>query len=339
EIEISTEKFVTALAGQHHFNTHGLDNPCQKIHWCRCSYSGNVIGFQMVNDITDGIQAFLNSEMNLVMYGTDVLCSFLRSYQIGRSFQTDCKTVQTRIPRLLLIATFNTVSCILGCYCCDNGRVQSATKQNAIGYITHQLAVYRCFQTFPYFTDIRYIIFHTVIFFPITVIPFLHFKTFGTKQEMTRQKNFYGFANSLQSLQLRSDIVISIAVPALIQRTNSHMVPPYEIYPICRIIECEGKYAVQFFQKILAVTTVKCQNNFAVGLCEELIVRKFCTQLPVVIYFAVYSQDYLAVFGKKRLFTGCRVYDGQTFMGEDYIFVLKNTAPVRTAVPDFSGHL
>ena len=54
----------------------------------------------------------------------------------------------------------------------------------------------------------------------------------------------------------------------------------------------------------------------------------------MVIYLAVDGEDQFAVFASQRLSAGCRIDDGEAFMGEDGGFSLIDAAPVRAAVTD-----
>lgn len=58
----------------------------------------------------------------------------------------------------------------------------------------------------------------------------------------------------------------------------------------------------------------------------------------MVIYLAVDGEDQFAVFASQRLSAGCRIDDGEAFMGEDGGFSLIDAAPVRAAVTDTFTH-
>ena len=74
KIQIATKHLIGALAGKHHFNTHGLYLTCHKIHRCGCADRGNVKSFKMINNIIYRVGALLYCEYNFVMNGPDVLC-------------------------------------------------------------------------------------------------------------------------------------------------------------------------------------------------------------------------------------------------------------------------
>lgn len=52
----------------------------------------------MVDNITNGIKAFLHGEVNFMMHGAEVVSHFLGRLQVRRTFQTDRKRVQLWPP-------------------------------------------------------------------------------------------------------------------------------------------------------------------------------------------------------------------------------------------------
>lgn len=52
----------------------------------------------MVDNITNGIKAFLDGEVNFMMHGAEVASHFLGRLQVRRTFQTDRKRVQLWPP-------------------------------------------------------------------------------------------------------------------------------------------------------------------------------------------------------------------------------------------------
>ena len=51
EIEVSTEDLVTSLSRQDHLDSHSFDLSAEQVHGRACSDSGDIVGFQVVNDI------------------------------------------------------------------------------------------------------------------------------------------------------------------------------------------------------------------------------------------------------------------------------------------------
>lgn len=52
----------------------------------------------MIDNITNGIKAFLHGEVNFMVHGAEVVSHFLGRLQVRRTFQTDRKRVQLWPP-------------------------------------------------------------------------------------------------------------------------------------------------------------------------------------------------------------------------------------------------
>ncbi|MPN46324.1 hypothetical protein SDC9_193910 [bioreactor metagenome] len=83
EIKIASEYLVGAFTGKHHLHAHGFNIPGNQVHRRTGTHRGYVVGLDMVDDITDGIEAFLYSILYLVVDGADVFGHFPGSSQIG----------------------------------------------------------------------------------------------------------------------------------------------------------------------------------------------------------------------------------------------------------------
>ena len=95
EIQVAAENLVGTLAREYHLNTHRLDDTCQQIHRCRGTNGGYIVGLDIVDDITDGIEPLLNSIVDLVMNRSDMISHQLCLGEIGSTLKTDGKGVQT----------------------------------------------------------------------------------------------------------------------------------------------------------------------------------------------------------------------------------------------------
>ena len=95
EVEITSEYLVGTLARKHHLDTHAADDSRQEIHRGRSTHGGNIVGLDEIDDITDGIQAFLDGVVDFVMHGSDVLGHQSCLCQIRRTLQTHSEGVQT----------------------------------------------------------------------------------------------------------------------------------------------------------------------------------------------------------------------------------------------------
>ena len=94
EVEITSEYLIGTLARKYHLDTHASDDSRQEIHRGRSTYGGNIVGLDEVDDITDGIQSFLNGVVDFMMHGSDVLGYQSCLRQIRRTLQAHGKGVQ-----------------------------------------------------------------------------------------------------------------------------------------------------------------------------------------------------------------------------------------------------
>ena len=96
EIEVTTENLVGTLTTEHHLDTHRLDDTSQQVHRRRGTNGGDVVGFNEIDDVTDGIETFLNGIVDFVVHSTDMVGYHLGLGKIGSALQTYGKRVQTR---------------------------------------------------------------------------------------------------------------------------------------------------------------------------------------------------------------------------------------------------
>ena len=82
EIEISSENLITTLSAQHHLDTHCLDLPTQQVHRGTCTHGGHIVGFKVVDDIGNSVQALLHCEDILVVYGAEIVGDLTGSEEI-----------------------------------------------------------------------------------------------------------------------------------------------------------------------------------------------------------------------------------------------------------------
>lgn len=96
EVEVAAEHFVRTFAGKHHFDAHGFNFPRHQVHRRRGANSGHIVGFDVIDNVADGIQPFLDGKVNFVVHGAEVVGHLLRRFQVRRAFQTDRERVQLR---------------------------------------------------------------------------------------------------------------------------------------------------------------------------------------------------------------------------------------------------
>lgn len=83
EVEVTAEYFISSFAAQYHLDTHALDNTCQQIHRGRGADGGDIVSFDVIDDIADGIQSFLNGVVDFVVDGSDKIGYFTCFGQVG----------------------------------------------------------------------------------------------------------------------------------------------------------------------------------------------------------------------------------------------------------------
>ena len=88
EIKITSEDLIGTLTREHHFDTHRLDDACQKIHGRRGADCRYIVGFDEIDDVADGIESFLNGVVDFVMHGSDMISNEFGLCQIRRAFQS-----------------------------------------------------------------------------------------------------------------------------------------------------------------------------------------------------------------------------------------------------------
>ena len=96
EIEVAAENLVGTFAAEHHLDTHRFDDACQQVHRCGGTDGGDIVGFNEIDDITDGVEPFLNGVVDLVVHGADMIGDEFGFCQVGGTFQSYGKRVQTR---------------------------------------------------------------------------------------------------------------------------------------------------------------------------------------------------------------------------------------------------
>ena len=69
EVKVAAEDLVAALAGEHHLDAHGLDLARQQVHGRRGADRGDVEALEVVDDVRQGVEAFLDGEVDLVVVG------------------------------------------------------------------------------------------------------------------------------------------------------------------------------------------------------------------------------------------------------------------------------
>ena len=95
EVEIAAEDLVGTLAREHHFDSHRLDDASQQVHGRRSTHGGDIVGFDEIDDVADGIKTFLNGIVDFVVNGADMVGYNLGFGEVGSTLQSYGKRVQT----------------------------------------------------------------------------------------------------------------------------------------------------------------------------------------------------------------------------------------------------
>jgi hypothetical protein len=91
---LTTKHLVSPLSTQHHLDTHRLDLPTKQVHGRRRSDCRHIECLEVVNDLGNGVETFLDSEGVFVVDCAEEVCCFARGNQIGRSDKTNGEGVE-----------------------------------------------------------------------------------------------------------------------------------------------------------------------------------------------------------------------------------------------------
>ena len=75
-----------------------------KIHRGRGANGGDIVSLDVVNDVADSVQSFLDGIVDFMMHGSDKAGHFAGFYQVGRTFQTDGKGMELRPPGIFFMS-------------------------------------------------------------------------------------------------------------------------------------------------------------------------------------------------------------------------------------------
>lgn len=126
EVEVASENLVGSLSGEDHLDAHRLDVAGHEVHRGGGPDGGYVIGLDVVDDVPQGIDAFLHGEVDLVVDGADVVSDLLCLLEIRSPLEADGEGVELRPPCAGLAAFLDSaVSELLG-DSGDDGGVKAA---------------------------------------------------------------------------------------------------------------------------------------------------------------------------------------------------------------------
>ena len=295
EIEITAENLVGTLAAQHHLNAHRFYDAGQKVHRRACANGCNIVCLNMINNIANGIQTFLNGVVHLVVDGAQVLGHHAGLRQIGRALYADGKRVQTRPPGIGFVASLDSLCGIhIG-----NGRnyrtVQSAREQNSVGHVAHQLALDGGLQRVAKCGRIGTAVFNCLILKPVARPPALH-TALAAAVVMAWQEGLVAVAEAFESLEFAGRIHSSVGIEPNVERNDADWVAGNQKLVAFFVVKGKGENAVQIFQKVDSLFFIQGENDFAVGpRLESVGVGHLLANLLVVVNLTVDGQNLLAV--------------------------------------------
>ena len=213
EIEIASENLIGAFSAEHHLYAHRLDDASQQIHRRRSTHGGNIVSLDVIDDVADGIKTFLNGIIDFMVDSTDVVGNEACLCQVGSTFQTNGKRVQTgpvgTSAAIILYAVFTE---LLGNGRDDTG-VETAGEKYAVRHVGHQLPTDSILKGIVNDLHAGFVILYRLIFKPVTLIIALHSR-FLAPIVMSGQERLIMFTLTLKGFEFRCDIDRSVIVVA-----------------------------------------------------------------------------------------------------------------------------
>ena len=77
EVEVTAKQFVRAFTAQHHLDAHGLDFAGHEVHRSGCADGGDIIGLDVADHFAQGVETFLDGEVQRVVHRADGIGHFL----------------------------------------------------------------------------------------------------------------------------------------------------------------------------------------------------------------------------------------------------------------------
>jgi hypothetical protein len=96
EVKVTAKDLVGSFAGQDHLDTHGLDLSGKKVHGCGCADSRDVVCLEVIDDVLDCVETFLNGEGVFVVHGAQKVGRRARRDEVGGTGQADGERVKPR---------------------------------------------------------------------------------------------------------------------------------------------------------------------------------------------------------------------------------------------------
>ena len=211
EIQIATEHFVGSFATQNHFDTHAFDDAGKEIHRGRSTYGRYIVGLDIIDNVAEGVQTFLDRVVDLVVDGSDRIGYLAGGDQVGGTFQADGERMKLRPPGIGFTSGLDTLG---GIFLGDGGsnrRIQATGKEHAIRYVAHQLALHGSFESVMEFFYAGGVVFHVFVIHPVADVPFRKVRIFAVKVVAGLELVVDG-GEAFQTFQFGGDEKMSVVV-------------------------------------------------------------------------------------------------------------------------------
>lgn len=314
EVKVTAEHLVRTFAAEYHLDAHAFDDTCQQIHGGGGADSGYVVSLNEIDDVADSIEAFLNGIVYLVMHGTDMTGHFASFNQVGSTLQADGEGMELRPPGICLVVCLDAFGGIFLGDGRDDGRIESATEQDTVGDVGHQLALYGGFKCVVHSRDLcavgcpayrsrrgitfggrSVVVLHSGIVHPVAGVPAVHLALAPTVVVAGKERLVL-VAETLKGFQLTAEVDVSILVASYIKGYHADGVAGDEVIVRLFVIEGKGEDAVQFFEEADAFVFVKGKDDFAVGTGLEGVFSGIAgTDVAMVVNLAIDGKHLFAV--------------------------------------------
>ena len=263
EVEITAEDFVGSLAGEHHLDAHGFDDASEEIHRSGGAHGRHIVGFDVSDDVVDGVQSFLDGVVNFVVNRSDVVGDFSCFGKVGCSFESDGEGVEARPPCVLAVSAFHAACGKFACHGRDDGTVETAGEEDAVGHVAHELSLDRSLECFAQFADGGGVVGDGFIVFPVAFVPTFH-ASLASEIVVSREEGFVAFAESFKCFEFAGAIDFSVRVKSDVERNHADGVACDEEVVLFFVVEREGKDAVEVFEEVDSFFAIEGEDDFAV---------------------------------------------------------------------------
>ena len=264
EIQVSPENLIRPFPRKDHLDAHGLYHSGQQIHRGRSPDGRDVIGFDMVDDVLQGVQPFLDRVMDFVMDGSYVFGDHPRLRQIRSPFKSDSERMEPRPPRPAPGIVLDPHLTVLLGQGGDYRRIQSSGKKHPVRDVGHHLAANSVREAFPQSEGGRVIVLHRIEFHPIPPVITLESRI-GAPVIMPRRKHFVTGALALQGFEFTRDVYLPVGIVSYIKRYDSYRVPGDEESVLPFIVQDKGEYPAQVLKEERSLLQVQGKDHLAIA--------------------------------------------------------------------------